>query len=179
MSHATSFSCISNLDRADLVLVEFNVNDAFTPGRDNPAHALEDKGQWGGTLGESLSIEVLMDPGYTRRRDGKGGAREREQRLKVWTCLFPLPVFEKVNRGTGNRRLCASFPTHDKALHTSTTVSCVRYIYQTGKKRVPIALVRRDATAEAAPAAQAGLSRRRRFQRRLHREDMGGHSLVR
>ena len=54
MSHATSFSCISNLDRADLVLVEFNVNDAFTPGRDNPAHALEDKGQWGGTLGESL-----------------------------------------------------------------------------------------------------------------------------
>ena len=50
MSHATSFSSISNLERVDLVIVEFNVNDHFTPG--TFSHALEDKGPWSGTNGE-------------------------------------------------------------------------------------------------------------------------------
>mmetsp|Transcript_2656 Transcript_2656/g.5888 ORF Transcript_2656/g.5888 Transcript_2656/m.5888 type:complete len:567 (-) Transcript_2656:95-1795(-) len=49
MSHATSFSSVSNLDRIDLILVEFNVNDHFMPGKDVP-HALEDKGPWSDTL---------------------------------------------------------------------------------------------------------------------------------
>ena len=53
MSHATSFSSISNLERVDLVIVEFNVNDHFTPGGGhNVPHALEDKGPWSGTSGE-------------------------------------------------------------------------------------------------------------------------------
>ncbi|EJK75681.1 hypothetical protein THAOC_02590 [Thalassiosira oceanica] len=116
MSHATSFSSVSNLDRIDLILVEFNVNDHFMPGKDVP-HALEDKGPWSDTLGAMLASAVY-----------------------------------------------SLTPTISKPL---------------SRKRVPVALVQRDAASEASPASEAGLSRHRRFQRRLHREDMGGKSVVR
>lgn len=115
MSHATSFSSVSNLDRIDLILVEFNVNDHFMPGKDVP-HALEDKGPWSDTLGECSECRGGVSEeksGGWRELDGEVLTSSSAIRCNASLCRlflntnnFQTPFTEKSTGRSGTARCC-------------------------------------------------------------------------
>lgn len=123
MQHVTSFSLIDGLDKIDLILVEFNVNDHYTAGN-KVSHALEDKGFFAGSL-EYRSLwynEVLMrkllrirrpdypaivtfnadyigriwapPPWYDPQQARQSLFRSNQEPLKLWiSSMYEIPVF--------------------------------------------------------------------------------------